>query len=87
MIEKYYTWVDVQFFIFSQFPSLFNVSRDFILSFVSYKLIRGNMFYGILNYGSLYVTLCFELCPIDFGVLTIYFCMLSFLVCVQCCTF
>ena len=29
------------------------------------------------NYGSLYVTLCFVLCPFDFGVLTIYFCMLS----------
>ena len=28
-------------------------------------------------YGSLYVTLCFVLCPFDFGVLTIYFCMLS----------
>ena len=39
MIEKYYTWVDVQFLIFSQFPSLFNVSRNCILSFVSYNLI------------------------------------------------
>ena len=31
----------------------------------------------MLYYGSLYVTLCFVLCPFDFGVLTIYFCMLS----------
>ena len=29
------------------------------------------------SYGSLYVTLCFVLWPFDFGVLTIYFCMLS----------
>ena len=29
------------------------------------------------TYGSLYVTLCFVLCPFDFGVLTIQFCMLS----------
>ena len=29
------------------------------------------------SYGSLYVTLCFVLCPFDFGVLTIHFCMLS----------
>ena len=50
VIEKYYTWVDVQFLLFSQFPSLFNVSRDFILSFVSYNLILGNMFYRILVY-------------------------------------
>ena len=50
VIEKYYTWVDVQFLIFSQFPSLFNVSRDLILSFVSYNLTRGNMFYRILIY-------------------------------------
>ena len=28
-------------------------------------------------YGSLYVTLCFVLCPFDFGVLSIYFCILS----------
>ena len=28
------------------------------------------------KYGSLYVTLCFVLCPFDFGVLTIYFCVL-----------
>ena len=28
------------------------------------------------NYGSLYVTLCFVLCPFDFGVLSIHFCML-----------
>ena len=28
-------------------------------------------------YGSLYVTLCFVLCPFVFGVLTIYFCILS----------
>ena len=27
-------------------------------------------------YGSLYVTLCFELCPFDFGVLTIEFSVL-----------
>ena len=31
----------------------------------------------LLIYGSLYVTLCFVLCPFDYGVLTIYFCMLS----------
>ena len=30
-----------------------------------------------MTYGSLYVTLCFVLCPFDFGVLAIYFCMLS----------
>ena len=30
-----------------------------------------------VSYGSLYVTLCFVLCPFDFGVLTIYFCILS----------
>ena len=28
-------------------------------------------------YGSLCVTLCFVLCPFDFGVLSIHFCMLS----------
>ena len=28
------------------------------------------------HYGSLYVTLCFALCPFDFGVLTIHFCIL-----------
>ena len=30
-----------------------------------------------IGYGSLYVTLCFVLCPFDFAVFTIYFCMLS----------
>ena len=29
-----------------------------------------------VNYGSIYVTLSFVLCPFDFGVLTIYFCIL-----------
>ena len=32
-------------------------------------------------YGSLYVTLCFVLCRFDFGVLTFYFRILSFLLC------
>ena len=35
-------------------------------------------------YGSLYVTLCFVLCRFDFGVLTFYFRILSFLFCVLC---
>ena len=30
----------------------------------------------MVKYGSLYVTLCFELCPFDFGVLTIEFSVL-----------
>ena len=34
------------------------------------------------NYGSLYVTLCFVLRRFDFGVLTFYFRILSFLFCV-----
>ena len=50
VIEKYYTWVDVQFLILVSSLLFFNVSRDFILSFVSYNLIRGNMFYRILVY-------------------------------------
>ena len=50
VIEKYFTWVDVQFLIFIQFPSLFNASRDFILSFVSYNRISCSMFYRILIY-------------------------------------
>ena len=36
------------------------------------------------TYGSLYVTLCFVLCRFDFGVLTFYFRILSFLLCVRC---
>ena len=41
---------------------------------------------GIMSntYGSLYVTLCFVLCRFDFGVLTFYFRILSFLFCVLC---
>ena len=35
-------------------------------------------------YGSLYVTLCFVLWRFDFGVLTFYFHILSFLFCVLC---
>ena len=49
MIEKYYTGVDVQFLILVSSLLFFNVSRDLILSFVSYNLIRGNMFYRILG--------------------------------------
>ena len=45
VIEKYYTWVDVQFLILVS-----SLPRDFILSFVSYNLIRGNIFYRILVY-------------------------------------
>ena len=45
-------------------------------------------FYNILLethiYGSLYVTLCFVICRFDFGVLTFYFRILSFLLCVLC---
>ena len=37
-----------------------------------------------LLYGSLYVTLCFVLWRFDFGVLTFYFHILSFLFCVLC---
>ena len=36
------------------------------------------------HYGSLYVTLCFVLWRFDFGVLTFYFHILSFLFCVLC---
>ena len=36
------------------------------------------------DYGSLYVTLCFVICRFDFGVLTFYFRILSFLLCVLC---
>ena len=42
-----------------------------------YKILKSKT--DINLYGSLYVTLCFVLCPFDFDVLTIYFCMLSFL--------
>ena len=37
-----------------------------------------------LLYGSLYVTLCFVLCRFDFGDLTFYFRILSFLFFVLC---
>ena len=38
----------------------------------------------VIEYGSLYVTLCFVLWRFDFGVLTFYFRILSFLLCVLC---
>ena len=38
----------------------------------------------LINYGSLYVTLCFVICRFDFRVLTSYFRILSFLLCVLC---
>ena len=47
-------------------------SKDMILSSHITKCVI-----ILCNYGSLYVTLCFVLCPFDFGVLTIYFCILS----------
>ena len=45
---------------------------------VSLKFFSGDLLKDSSHgYGSLYVTLCFVLYPFDFGVLTIFFCMLS----------
>ena len=49
-----------------------------------YHLLGTGWRLGSLMYGSLYVTLCFVLWRFDFGVLTFYFHILSFLFCVLC---
>ena len=53
-----------------------------LCSFSKLGLIKDKLIERTFNrqdspyYGSLYVTLCFVLCPFDFGVLSIHFCML-----------
>ena len=55
---------------------------------VKHRVYKIQVFFKVkqyfAEYGSLYVTLCFVLCRFDFGVLTFYFRILSFLLCVLC---
>ena len=78
----------------SMIETLGNIENNFLRR-VSYDLMNYDktklakqkealFIYISRMYGSLYVTLCFVLWRFDFGVLTFYFHILSFLFCVLC---